>query len=798
MEGRNSNFEEVLRDFKLNRDGAMYAALDMEFTGVTADQQPDTYNEDALTRLTKMCRIAESHTPIQIGITLISAISEEQCCYKLCSYNFYMFPSVDRKTGQESSFLCKASALQFNAEHGIDFNAWIRDGVRYMSREDEEAYLAGSGAADLKVKENLLRLIELLYGIPLVVHTGSLDLFSVMAKFERGHLPDDDPTALAKMIQDRFPTVFDTSHLHGAIGGMGRLNLEKWYGSLVRNGSMAEVRFDLAPETQARYGRGQQRSHEAGYDSFLTAQVFVCLLNMKRQKVMEEKNRLYLYKSLEYLDLENAAKGGEIGVGIFDASREVPLVARFKNPVDKLTLDYIHRQGFSYRWMDSKQVVVNCPVPGQEGINRFTQLAPTVPGAPEWLPLDVWRIEAQSSFDSLSDGASLSSTASEVDFPVGTPSTVKESEEQSPSPSSVRTCPSPAEWLTSPETTLANSGSCLPEGSCTDSPDGTSRAAELNSSVEASAEWLTSPDRLRAAGSEAGSECPSTQSAEWLATSHATVASSVSYPWQVASPDSKIEIETAATPSGMEKHSLEELVDPATLQRIQEARRAGSVQNLTDNSQKRFRGVLKVFYAEKGYGFIVCEETYNLYHYDVFAHKKQICGVTIGQVITFAVTFNSRGQPQAQDVRPLDADVGHIASHSTQRMLDSPIPQLPSISAPGADWGGLHGQAQHDTKQVVEEEDVPTTPVPSEFGSRHVEVCVQRTFIHVQPSDPETYSDPEAVPIKRNASDPETYTRSCQGVASEEASTKCNSEVSDTEETAVPHNSRSHNKMGRC
>lgn len=32
----------------------------------------------------------------------------------------------------------EASALQFNAQHNVDFNTWIRDGIPYMSREDRK------------------------------------------------------------------------------------------------------------------------------------------------------------------------------------------------------------------------------------------------------------------------------------------------------------------------------------------------------------------------------------------------------------------------------------------------------------------------------------------------------------------------------------------------------------------------------------------------------------------------------------------------------------------------------------
>lgn len=141
-----------------------------------------------------------------------------------------------------------------------------------------------------------------------------------------------------------------------------------------------------------------------------------------------------------------------------------------------------------------------------------------------------------------------------------------------------------------------------------------------------------------------------------------------------------------------------------------------SVWNQTDNSPKRFKGVLKALYADRGYGFIACAETYLCYQMDVFAHHSQIKGVTVGHVITFAVTFNSKGQPQAQDVRLFGADEPRFPSYSAQI--------LPNI-----------GDSQ---------ENAPT----------------------------------------------------CQGVAREDASTKCDSDVSEAEETVLLQNSYAHNSMG--
>eukprot|EP00971_Amphidinium_carterae_P222535 4417011-Amphidinium_carterae.1 len=46
-------------------------------------------------------------------------------------------------------------ALKFNAQNHVDFNRWIYDGVPYMTREDEQRYLAtdaGRADADLEQK----------------------------------------------------------------------------------------------------------------------------------------------------------------------------------------------------------------------------------------------------------------------------------------------------------------------------------------------------------------------------------------------------------------------------------------------------------------------------------------------------------------------------------------------------------------------------------------------------------------------------------------------------------------------
>ena len=50
--------------------------------------------------------------------------------------------------------------------------------------------------------------------LPLIVHC-PLDLFFVLAAFERRRLPKEDPRELARLVRRCFKVVYDTAHLHG-------------------------------------------------------------------------------------------------------------------------------------------------------------------------------------------------------------------------------------------------------------------------------------------------------------------------------------------------------------------------------------------------------------------------------------------------------------------------------------------------------------------------------------------------------------------------------------------------------
>lgn len=451
MEGRASNFEQVLAHFKSSLEGAMYAAVDMELTGCDIPGEPDTYKESAGERLSKLCRIAERHVPIQLGLTLVSAEGEQYVC---TTYNFYAFPH-EGPEGDGISFQCRASALCFNAGHNIDFNAWIYEGVPYMTREDAARYQSSprfSGDDDHERRMGLLRLWEALVEarVPLVVHT-PLDLFFLLSCFERRQLPSDDPRSFSALTKQCFPCVFDTAYLHGSIGDFQNRSLTKFledarlrHERLQREGKTPPITFKLEGETAARYGQGRQYAHEAGYDSLATAQLYAYLIALAPEKVQESVNKLFLFKSTECLDLNRAEAQGVAGSNAFGPSREAPRVARVESPHGGSAVQIFTALGWESHRVDSTDVLVTIPAKDSDSDAAFEEVSSQLEGAVQWLSLEQWREDAEERRTVNKGGRSAELAASLRPRP--------------PSPAEVRPASWAQQWLDGPTEPLRFTG----------------------------------------------------------------------------------------------------------------------------------------------------------------------------------------------------------------------------------------------------------------------------------------------------------------------------------------------------
>lgn len=409
MQGRASNFRKVLADFEYRLQGAEFVAIDTELTGVDIEGEQDGFDDTALQRLDRHCRIAERYTPIQVGLTIVGRESygrDEHLTFS--SYNLFAFPFVgnEKSTMRDHGFFCQAHALQFNAKNNVDFNLWIKEGIPYMNREEERQYLKQNGGKEdswpHEEKIGLLRLWKALCQaqLPFVVHC-PLDLFFLLAAFERRPLPREDPRALAHMIRNCTPKVYDTAHLHGALGRFKRLGLMKFfedtkavYDEVVGNGngSYPRLKCSFVGETAERYAeQNNELAHEAGFDSFVTAQLFAYLRTISPAQVREGANRLFLYKSIQYLDLDRAALEGEVGVCMFDLSRVTLLVAALDAADGSDAPRLISNAGYTVKWIDSSHILVVLRASGGAAVRKAAELAGKVHGVASWMGFDEWR-----------------------------------------------------------------------------------------------------------------------------------------------------------------------------------------------------------------------------------------------------------------------------------------------------------------------------------------------------------------------------------------------------------------------
>eukprot|EP00448_Togula_jolla_P004895 CAMPEP_0170603230 /NCGR_PEP_ID=MMETSP0224-20130122/18803_1 /TAXON_ID=285029 /ORGANISM="Togula jolla, Strain CCCM 725" /LENGTH=557 /DNA_ID=CAMNT_0010928101 /DNA_START=47 /DNA_END=1720 /DNA_ORIENTATION=- len=431
MDGCLSNFEDVAHDFEARLPGSMYVAVDLELTGVSeVGSSPDSYAESATKRIAKMCSIAETHAPVQLGLTLVcEGLSGQATC---ASYNFYCLPYDGVECLSRPSFGSRPSSLKFLRDRHFDFNRWIQEGVPYVCREDEDQYLESldrSGEVDpqLAQKVGLLRVWKALKAAkkPLVVHC-PLDLFFLLTTFERRRLPRD-PRELASLVLQCFPCVYDTAYLHGSIGDFSTLGLTGFmkdalrrHNHLVAEGNARPLLFTLEARTEARYGgtASSRRAHEAGYDSLVTAQLFALLFRIDTKTVAKSNNRLFLYKSTEYLDLQAARDGGEISGPLFKPP-VMTIVARLGLRDDMETMRRISKAGFQYKRIDSWHVLVIFNGDSEGSEEAAAGLSVKLTGVRRWLQFEQWQKEEESLLSSRSDsicsenlGSSASTAAS--------------------------------------------------------------------------------------------------------------------------------------------------------------------------------------------------------------------------------------------------------------------------------------------------------------------------------------------------------------------------------------------------
>merc|ERR1712070_777298 len=70
-------------------------------------------------------------------------------------------------------------------------------------------------------------------------------------------------------------------------------------------------------------------------------------------------------------------------------------------------------------------------------------------------------------------------------------------------------------------------------------------------------------------------------------------------------------------------------------------------------ANQQFRGHIKSFNEEKGFGFIECSEAHQLFGRDVFLAQANKGDLAVGTPVSFTVETNKRNMPQAKDLKAI-------------------------------------------------------------------------------------------------------------------------------------------------
>ncbi|KAG0344155.1 hypothetical protein BG004_004690 [Podila humilis] len=141
MEIVKGNFETSLPMLKKAIEECDFVAMDTEMTGLGLPINIPKATDSLASRYRKVSTSATDFLVVQLGICTFTW-NDDIAGYEARPFNFPCFPSStdEAKTG-ERFFSCQSSSLEFLIENGFDFNKWIKDGIPYMTRPEEDAYI---------------------------------------------------------------------------------------------------------------------------------------------------------------------------------------------------------------------------------------------------------------------------------------------------------------------------------------------------------------------------------------------------------------------------------------------------------------------------------------------------------------------------------------------------------------------------------------------------------------------------------------------------------------------------------
>ncbi|KAI9203692.1 ribonuclease H-like domain-containing protein [Polychytrium aggregatum] len=152
MDVTRSNFEATLAVIKQAIDECDFVAIDAEMTGLHSESTQRAHTYDTIQqRYAKYRMSAQDFLMNQYGICTFKWCGETQS-YEAKPFNIWLFPQQGTFALERCNKI-QISSLEFLANNGFDFNKWIKDGVSFLSH-DEEARIRRK--LDLKAEREYL------------------------------------------------------------------------------------------------------------------------------------------------------------------------------------------------------------------------------------------------------------------------------------------------------------------------------------------------------------------------------------------------------------------------------------------------------------------------------------------------------------------------------------------------------------------------------------------------------------------------------------------------------------------
>lgn len=116
---------------------------------------------------------------------------------------------------------------------------------------------------------------------------------------------------------------------------------------------------------------------------------------------------------------------------------------------------------------------------------------------------------------------------------------------------------------------------------------------------------------------------------------------------------------------------------------------------------QQYRGWIKSFNADKGFGFIECPEAHQRFGRDVFLHKALKGDLPVGTPVIFTVETNKRDMPQARDLEAIQGNGGKGGGKSKGKAKDGKKDAAPKGKAKAKEKGKAKARKQKEPAPVV-------------------------------------------------------------------------------------------------